>query len=119
MYNLFPMDIAALQRTLREFAAELLRLAEHASIPLHGGSGDLDAAVKQARMSIVHRTYCAIRSQSARCRLYTTSVPFRNRLATPTRTTMATPAVGRRSTLKIEVVVPTSRSGRSMSCTSW
>jgi hypothetical protein len=34
------MDIAALQGTLREFAAELLRLAEHASIPLHHASGE-------------------------------------------------------------------------------
>ena len=38
-YNLPPMDIAALQGKLREFAAELLRLAEQASIPLHD---DLD-----------------------------------------------------------------------------
>jgi hypothetical protein len=34
------MDIAALQGTLREFAAELLRLADHASIPLHAGAGE-------------------------------------------------------------------------------
>jgi hypothetical protein len=34
------MDITALQVSLREVAAELLRLAEHASIPLHAGSGD-------------------------------------------------------------------------------
>lgn len=33
------MDITALQGTLRKFAAELLRLAEHASIPLSPGSG--------------------------------------------------------------------------------
>jgi hypothetical protein len=34
------MDIAALQGKLREFAAELQRLAEHASIPLHDDSGE-------------------------------------------------------------------------------
>jgi hypothetical protein len=34
------MDITALQGTLRKFAAELLRLAEHASIPLHAGSDE-------------------------------------------------------------------------------
>jgi len=34
------MDITALQETLRKFAAELLRLAEHASIPLHAGAGE-------------------------------------------------------------------------------
>jgi len=39
-YNLRPMDITALQETLRKFAAELLRLAENASIPLHAGAGD-------------------------------------------------------------------------------
>lgn len=39
-YNLCPMDITALQGTLRNFAAELLRLAEHASIPLHAGAGE-------------------------------------------------------------------------------
>lgn len=39
-YNLRPMDITSLQGTLRKFAAELLRLAEHASIPLHAGAGE-------------------------------------------------------------------------------
>ena len=39
-YNLRPMDITALQETLRKFAAELVRLADHASIPLHAGSGE-------------------------------------------------------------------------------
>ena len=34
------MDITALQGTLRKVAAELLRLAEHASIPLHAGAGE-------------------------------------------------------------------------------
>ena len=34
------MDNATLQGKLREFAAELLRLAEHASIALHDGSGE-------------------------------------------------------------------------------
>jgi hypothetical protein len=34
------MDITALEGSLRKVAAELLRLAEHASIPLHAGAGD-------------------------------------------------------------------------------
>jgi len=36
------MDIVALQGTLREFAAELLRLAEHASIRVHLCSEEKD-----------------------------------------------------------------------------